>query len=57
MNKEEIKELVLNQGLTITDLIDVVVDLNGFVGVGLITLGEDLHGYCIDKINKNISWD
>ena len=61
MTKEEIKELlsnkVLNEGLTITDLIDVVVELNGIVGVGLITLGNQLKDYCESKINKNISFD
>ena len=57
MNKEEIKNLVLNEDLTITDLIDVVVELNGIVGVGLITLGEGLKEYCESKINKNIPFD
>ena len=61
MTKEEIKELlsnkVLNEGLTITDLIDVVVELNGIIGVGLITLGNQLKDYCESKINKNISFD
>ncbi len=52
MEKSEIKKLVLEQGLTITDLIDVVIELNGFVGVGLISLGEDLKGYCWNKIKS-----
>tara|TARA_R100001594_G_scaffold44767_1_gene77286 strand:- start:4904 stop:5062 length:159 start_codon:yes stop_codon:yes gene_type:complete len=52
MNKDKIKDLVLNEGLTITDLIDVVVDLNGFIGVGLIRLGDDLKEYIYDKITK-----
>lgn len=53
MTKEEIKKLVLEQGLTITDLIDVVVDLNGFVGVGLITIGDQLKEYCYSKITAH----
>lgn len=55
MEKEEIKRLVLEEGLTITDLIDVVVELNGFVGVGLISLGEELSEYTKSKITK-LNW-
>lgn len=52
MTKEEIKKLVLKQGSTITDLIDVVIEMNGFIGVGLITLGDGLKEYCYNKINS-----
>lgn len=52
MEKEKIKKLVLEEGLTITDLIDVVVELNGIIGVGLITLGKGLNKYCTDKISR-----
>jgi hypothetical protein len=52
MEKEEIKRLVIKKGLTITDLIDVVVDLNGIIGVGLVTLGKNLDEYCKSKIKK-----
>lgn len=58
MDKEKIKKLVLEEGLTITDLIDVVIELNGIVGVGKITLGEQLHNYCIDKdTSPNVDTD
>ncbi len=49
MDKEKIKQLVLEEELTITDLIDVVIELNGIIGVGKITLGEQLENYCIDN--------
>lgn len=49
---EEIKELVLNNGLTITKVIDTVIDLNGIIGVGLISLGDDLKTYVHRKIIK-----
>ena len=52
MEKKKIKKLVLTQGLSITDLIDVVVDLNGIIGVGLVTLGKNLDEYCKSKIKK-----
>lgn len=52
MESSEIKKLVLEQELTITDLIDVVIEINGFIGVGLISLGDDLKQYCYDKIKS-----
>ena len=51
MDKNKIKKLV-EDGLTITDLIDVVVEMNGFIGVGLIRLGDGLQKYCHDKAKK-----
>lgn len=53
MSKEEIKNLVLNEGLEITDLIDVVIELNGFIGVGLISLGDGLKEYVYSKIKPS----
>ena len=54
MKKEDIKKLVLEEGLTITDVIDVVIELNGFIGVGLISLGDQLKTYVYSKIrNQN----
>ncbi len=55
MDKDKIKQLVTEEGLTITDLIDVVIELNGFIGVGLISLGDDLKKYIYDKINGRIN--
>jgi len=48
---DEIKALILNRGLTITDVIDTVIELNGFIGVGLMQLGSDLNVYCRSKIS------
>ena len=50
MTKEQIKKLMIDEGLTLTDMIDVVVDVNGIIGVGLIRLGDDLQDYCHEKI-------
>ena len=52
ISAEEIRQLVLNRGLNLTDLLDVVIAENGYVGVGLITLGESLSNYCRSKIRK-----
>ena len=50
MKPEEIKKLVIDEDLTLDQLIDVVIEMNGIVGVGLITLGDGLRQYCCDKI-------
>ena len=52
MDKDKIKDLVLNEGLTITDLIDVVIEINGFIGVGIIRLADDIKDYILNKIKK-----
>lgn len=50
MDKDKILRIILEEGLTITDVIDVVIEHNGIIGVGLITLGEQLDQYCRSKI-------
>lgn len=52
LSVEDVKRLILEQGLEIATVIDAVIELNGFVGVGLITLGENLQEYCRNKIRK-----
>jgi hypothetical protein len=55
ITKEEINALILERGLTLTAMIDQVVELNGFVGVGLIQLGNDLKEYTYGKIKQQSS--
>lgn len=50
ITNEEVKELILKHGLTIQQVIDVVIDLNKFVGVGLITLADQLTKHIHSKI-------
>lgn len=38
-----------DEDFTLTDAIDAVVDLNGLIGVGLISLGDQLKEYCYSK--------
>ena len=42
---EAIKELVAKGEVDIATVIDAVIDINGMVGVGLITLGDGLQNY------------
>lgn len=57
ITKEEIKELIFKRGLTLTDVIDVVCELNGFVGVGYITFGEQIGGYIKNKAAENFNYE
>ena len=57
MSKEELLDLVITKGLTIEQLIDVVVEYNGIIGVGLVALGDHIKEYCTDKINTSISYE
>lgn len=40
---------VINQGLTLEKLMDYVIERNGIIGVGLITLGDYLKDYVLSK--------
>ncbi len=46
MNKDKIKKLLLDEKLSIEEVIDAVIELNSIVGVGLYSLGDDLRNYC-----------
>ena len=46
----EIDSLIVNNDLTLSKVIDRVIELNGIVGVGLISLGDDLQRYVHNKI-------
>lgn len=50
MKKEELVKLILDGEITITQVIDEVIEINGIIGVGLISLGDGLKKYCHDKI-------
>ena len=52
MNRQEIIEALKAGTLTLTDVIDAVVEVNGIIGVGLVTLGGQLNDYCLSKIRK-----
>jgi hypothetical protein len=57
ITKEGIKQLMIENNLTITKCIDVAIELNGIVGVGLITLGDQLKEYTHNKITPNPNFD
>ena len=45
LSQDQIEELLTNGKITLTNVVDAVINLNGIIGVGLITLGDDLNQY------------
>tara|TARA_R100000808_G_C2154195_1_gene165011 strand:+ start:3948 stop:4211 length:264 start_codon:yes stop_codon:yes gene_type:complete len=44
-----LREHLLAKDFTLTDVIDEVIDINALIGVGIISLGDDLKEYCYAK--------
>lgn len=49
ITNEEVKRLILEEGLILSQVIDVVVEINSYIGVGIYSLGDDLRDYCRSK--------
>lgn len=47
ITQEEIVTLMKDRGLTIEKVIDVIIDKNDIIGVGLISLGQTIYLYTI----------
>ena len=45
ITNKEILELMEKRGLTLEKVIDTIVDANGLIGVGLVTLGQTAYIY------------
>ena len=53
--EEKIKEFMTANKITLTEVIDFVVEDNGFIGVGIISLGREIDEYLKSKyIDKSI---
>ena len=61
MKLDAIREMLRNGTIALTDVIDAVVAENGMIGVGLVSLAEDIstyiirndHGYDDSRKEKN----
>ena len=47
MNKQEVMDLLVTEGITLTDVIDAVIEQNRIIGVGLISLGDQVRNYIV----------
>lgn len=48
-----IRRQLIDGDFTLTDVIDQIIEMNGIIGVGLITLGDALQTYCYNWKNTN----
>lgn len=47
MNKDRIRTVLKEEEANLTDIIDMVIEDNGIIGVGKITLAEQLSNYVL----------
>ena len=51
-SQADIQKLLRDGELTLTDVIDAVIEMNAIIGVGLISLGENIERYIQRRINR-----
>jgi hypothetical protein len=51
MDTATLRQLVVDEEVTLTDVIDVVIEVNALIGVGLISLGDDVYQYITHNNN------
>ena len=49
MTNEELYKLLKDREFTIEDVIQAIIQLNGIVGVGKISLGDTLRDFCYHR--------
>ena len=54
MNKDRIRTVLKEEEANLTDIIDMVIEDNGIIGVGKITLAEQLSNYVLYGIFHTI---
>tara|TARA_R100000306_G_scaffold34954_1_gene35883 strand:+ start:299 stop:457 length:159 start_codon:yes stop_codon:yes gene_type:complete len=52
MDKNELRQLIESEQITLSDVIDIVIEINSLIGVGLISLGDDVREYIYNKISE-----
>lgn len=52
ITEEELTDLIVNRGLELSDVIDQIIELNSIVGVGLITLSQNVSDYIRQRAVK-----
>jgi hypothetical protein len=52
MEKEKLHALLRSEQLTLKDVIDAVIEINAFVGVGVIQLADEVNEYILERIRR-----
>jgi hypothetical protein len=48
-NKEALRKSIVEGEFTLGDVIDVVIEENAYIGVGLISLGDAVYKYIVES--------
>ena len=48
-NKEALRKSIVEGKFTLTDVIDIVIEENAYIGVGLISLGDATYQYIVES--------
>ena len=49
---EEIAKIFIENDIGIDEVLETMIETNGYVGVGLVTFGDYLRDYVLDKIKR-----
>tara|TARA_R110000824_G_scaffold104092_6_gene247026 strand:- start:15 stop:248 length:234 start_codon:yes stop_codon:yes gene_type:complete len=49
---EEIAKIFIENDIGIDEVLETIIESNGYVGVGLVTFGDYLRDYVMDKIKS-----
>jgi hypothetical protein len=49
---EEIAKIFIENDIGIDEVLETMIETNGYVGVGLVTFGDYLRDYVMDKIKR-----
>ena len=49
---EEIAKIFIENDIGIDEVLETIIETNGYVGVGLVTFGDYLRDYVMDKIKR-----
>lgn len=49
-NRQKIVKFLQKNNITLIEVVDAVIEADGIIGVGLITLGDQLKTFCRNKI-------
>lgn len=49
---QQLRNMVLNDNIHIQDMIDIIIEENGIIGVGLISLARHISNYIIHPTEK-----
>jgi hypothetical protein len=53
VSREQLVDWMRDNDVTLSDILDIFIELNAIIGVGLISLGDRLQQYCYHWKERN----